>query len=146
MKNKVEAYEAVFKKEVVICPSSSSSSSSSAAAVLPVARVLVHRLTSQDLIAAGVKNVPKTPARNNHNSDKRGTFVKPTADCAVDAPASQPMAADQPRRKSVAQVLARKSLDKARQLALSAARHKFLTASVQDGSESVSVAFTTTFT
>ena len=67
VKTKVEAFEAVLNKGTVTEHGSGSS------AVLPEARVLLKRLTSKELVDAGVDD--QCDSSFEQMTEKRGTFV-----------------------------------------------------------------------
>ena len=74
VKTKVEAFEAVLGSGG---SGKGAKSKPSTGAVLPEARVLLRRLTDQDLIEAGVdqQDSSKEPAAVDGDQQKRGTFV-----------------------------------------------------------------------
>ncbi|KAI9563301.1 hypothetical protein GHT06_010759 [Daphnia sinensis] len=114
VKTKVEAFEAALGTSG---SGTVASSSSGMTGVLPEARVLLKRLTRQQLKEAA-SNIEKPKEAN----PKRCTFVLDTSDEKE----------NKTKRQSVAQILARKSLDKAKHIAVAAARNKLLNSVVHN--------------
>lgn len=154
VKTKVEAFEAVLSSKgttsmTIFCDGDGDDGDSeSTIAVLPEARVLLQRLTDRQLKEAGVVTprsaaaaaaaATASPALSAAVSikepaaaeEKRGTFVlkefKEIKEFKENTPPN--------KKESVSRTLARKSLDRAKHLALSAARTKFLNGAAQNES------------
>ncbi|KAK4025855.1 hypothetical protein OUZ56_014899 [Daphnia magna] len=121
VKTKVEAFEAALG---TIGPGTVASSSSGMTGVLPEARVLLKRLTRQQLKEA-VSNIEKPQQelrKPKEANSKRCTFVLDTSDEKE----------KKTKKQSVSQILARKSLDKAKNIAVAAARNKLLNSVAQN--------------
>lgn len=145
VKTKVEAFEAALNAPG---PAAVASNSKGVQSVLPEARVLLRRLTREELKDAGVKSSPVPP---KERKSKRGTFVTTASSVEKKSPTDKVdqtyiflmfyilMNCFRSRPKSVAQVLARKSVEKAKNVAITAARTKLINSVVQnETTESVS--------
>lgn len=159
MKTKVEAFEAVLSEKVPVQTVQllQSCSKETVKPVLPEARVLLRRLTNQEIEDAGAESpVEEKPNRIGKalENANRGTFVLEVSEDEVSSPEKPKEKGHKVifriafcclhthsefyRQKSVAQLLARKSVDKAKHVALTAARTKMMQSSVQENPESVS--------
>ena len=75
VKTKVEAFEAALGS----VPGSNSTTNKTIVPVLPEARIVLKRLTDQDLIDAGAK-AGRPPKSTQEANSKRGTFVLEASD------------------------------------------------------------------
>ncbi|XP_057367537.1 inner centromere protein-like [Daphnia carinata] len=121
VKTKVEAFEAALGTSG---PATGGTSSSGMTGVLPEARVLLKRLTRQQLkeAASNIEKPQPESQKPKEANSKRCTFVLDTSDEKE----------NKTKRQSVAQILARKSLDKAKHIAVAAARNKLMNSVVQN--------------
>ena len=146
----MEAFEAVFSGPN--CQAILDDFEQKTRAVLPEARVVVRRLTSEQI--QSVIYPPKTATSDADDAsaipaaDKRGTFVMPKnakevkrTTFVVDESPDKTCGAggSNDSGAGVARTLARKSLDRAKHMALSAARQKFINSTLTSDATAGSV-------
>lgn len=162
VKTKVEAFEAVLNHPVQTAQLVQNSRKESLKPVLPEARVLLRRLTDQELREAGaIVEKPGEGEATESAADKApndGTFVLEASEDEISSPekpkekerkVSPPLcqllsasySCFSLTQQTVTQILARKSVDKAKMVALAAARTKLMQSTIQDNPESVSNQF-----